>query len=267
MHTTCKDNKNDSVKVTVLQNHLSIVFLAPEHAECLKKHHLVTPDDLWAYEGEWFEPPNRKRGGWSGVNYLCLDGKGYYLKRQEHYQRRSWQHPFVGEPTYVREFNILQYLQDTPVHTPQLLYFAQNQQQSVIMTAELAGFIPADQWLATHADQDKQLILAALAREVKALHHVGIQHRALFLKHLFVKPIDGDFEVALIDFEKARRTPWIGLSWVFDVKRCLQRATQLTVEDKACFLKHYWQTNAFNWWQRKLSHWLINASKEKSHVK
>ncbi len=263
LNTTCIDNKNDSVKVTVLQNHLSIIFLAPEHKECLKKHHLITPEALWAYKGDWFETPNRKRGGWSGVNYLSLDGKGFYLKRQHNYQRRSSRHPIMGEPTYLREYKMLQYLQDKPVLTPELVYFAQNQHQSTMITAELAGFVSADYWLSRHADQDKKPLLLALARAVKALHQTGVEHRALFLKHLFVKSVGNGFEVAMIDFEKARRTPLIGLNWIFDVKRCLQRATQLTATDKADFLKAYWQTNAFNWWQQKLSRWLIKARKEK----
>ena len=237
--------------------------MAPKHAECLKKQQLATPEALWAYEGDWFETPNQKRGGWSGVNYLALNGQGFYLKRQENYQRRSWRHPFVGEPTYVREYEMLRYLQNKSVQTPELVYFAKNLHQSVMMTAELAGFVPADQWLSANSNQDKKPLLSALAHAVKALHRTGVQHRALFLKHLFVQPMDGGFEVAMIDFEKARRTPLIGFSWVFDVKRCLQRASQLSKEDKRYFLQQYWQTNTFSWWQQQLSNWLINAIKEK----
>ncbi len=257
------DNKNDSVKVTVLQNHLSIKFLAHDHATCLKKHGFQDPDVIWAYEAEWFETPNRKRGGWSGVNFLSLDGQGYYLKRQENYQRHSVSHPFAGEPTYVREFEILQFLQDKPVQTPELVYFAQNQKQSIIITAELKGFVPADQWLLDCPEQNKQQILSALAAEVRALHQTGVVHRALFLKHLFIKPLADEFEVAIIDFEKARRIPWMMFSGLNDIKRCLQRATMLTPADKAYFLLAYWQTKQLNWWQRRVSQWLINASKEK----
>lgn len=237
--------------------------MAPDHAACLKKHGLQAPDALWAYKGEWFETPNRKRGGWSGVNYFSLSGQGYYLKRQENYQRRSWRRPLVGEPTYVRELEVLQYLQNKPVRTPELVYFAQNQQQSIMITAELEGFIPADHWLLQHPEQGKRSLLSALAAAVRSLHQAGIEHRALFLKHLFVKPSADGFEVAIIDFEKARRTPWKKLGWFDDVKRCLQRATMLTPDDKAFFLQEYWQTKQYNWWQKHFSRRLINASKEK----
>lgn len=237
--------------------------MASSHAACLKKHGLDTPEALWAYEGDWFETPNRKRGGWSGVNYLSLEGQGYYLKRQEKYQRRSWRHPFAGEPTYVREFEMLQYLQKQPVKTPELVYFAQNQHQSIMITAELQGFVPVDQWLLQYAEQDRQPLLRALAAAVRLLHQTGVEHRALFLKHLFVKPIVNDFEVAMIDFEKARCSPWMWHSGLYDIKRCLQRATMLSQADKIYFLQAYWQTKQLNWWQQHLSHWLINASKEK----
>lgn len=236
--------------------------MSPDHEQTLKKLGLDHPDIIWGYEADWYEPPNHKRGGWSGVNYVSQAGQGYYLKRQENYQRRSLRHPFVGEPTYVREYEMLQYLRGKGVQTPELVLFAKNARQSIMITAELKGFIAADQWFLQHATEDKAPVLKALAAAVRGLHRAGVEHRALFLKHLFVKQAPAGFEVAMIDFEKARRVPWMKLRWLNDIKRCLQRATTLTPEDKAFFLKAYWQTEQLNWWQRKLSHWLINARKE-----
>lgn len=246
-----------------MQNHLSSEFLAAEHAEQLKKHGLDNFEALWAYEGEWFEPPNHKRGGWGGVNYLTLgDGSahGYYLKRQSQYMRRTWRHPVQGEPTYAREFVMLRHLKNYPVNIPDLVYYAQHKQQSILMTAALTGYQPADQWFEQNATRShRAFVLEALADAIRCLHDVGVEHRALFLKHCFIKPVGERYQVAMIDFEKSRRTWMIGVRWVFDLKRCLQRATVLTTSEKIFFLQKYLKTQTFNWWQRKVSHWLIHT--------
>lgn len=233
-----------------------------DHVSILTKHGLHNPKVVWGYEAEWFEPPNRKRGGWSGVNYLTLDGQGYYLKRQENYQRHSIRNPFIGEPTYVREYEMLQYLSDKGVQTPELVLFAQNARQSMMITAELKGFVAADQWLTECSIKDKQPTLRALATAVRDMHRAGVVHRALFLKHLFVKSGVEGLEVAIIDFEKARHSKWSFFGWFDDIRRCLQRSKMLTSADKTYFLKAYWDTQKFSWWQQRVCHWLINARKE-----
>jgi len=248
--------------VTVLQNYLSIKFSSLEHQDLLAKHGLGSEADIWEYQGEWFEPPNEKRGGWSGVNYLSLTkpqgiAKGYYLKRQSNYQRRTWLAPLTGEPTYAREFEVLQYLEDKPVKTPSLVYYAQSDTQSILMTAELQGFVSADQWFVKHADQDKQPALRAIANAISALHQTGIEHRALYLKHIFINVEHGQVNVAFIDFEKSRRTRLIRWRSLFDLKRLLKRSPQLTASDSAYLVQNYFKTIKTSWWQRMLSRCLL----------
>lgn len=249
-----------------MQNHLSVEFLAPSDAQLLKSQGLDQFSSLWDYQGEWFEPPNEKRGGWSGVNFLSLSNegksKGYYLKRQSQYQRRTFSHPIQGEPTFTREFVMLKYLINQPVHTPELVYFAQNRNQSILMTAALEGYEAADQWFQNRPDLDKRPVLSAMARAIKAMHQAGVEHRALFLKHLFVQSAEGSFKVAIIDFEKARRTILIGLRWPFDLKRLLQRADVLSTVEKNYFIQQYFQTQDLNWWQQRICHWLVKAKKK-----
>jgi hypothetical protein len=70
---------------------------------------LRTFDDFWKLEAKWFEEPNKRRGGWSGVARCELKlpegGKAaVFLKRQENHITRTFTHPIRGLSTFVREF-------------------------------------------------------------------------------------------------------------------------------------------------------------------
>ena len=65
--------------------------------------------DFWNRKIEWFEAPNHRRGGWSGVarSELTLPDGGrlpVFVKRQANHMTRTWRHPFRGQPTLIREF-------------------------------------------------------------------------------------------------------------------------------------------------------------------
>jgi hypothetical protein len=75
----------------------------------LARNGLTDFDALWDLKADWFEAPNHRRGGWSGVSRCELDrpegGKvAVFLKRQENHKARIWSHPVHGAPTFLREF-------------------------------------------------------------------------------------------------------------------------------------------------------------------
>lgn len=251
-----------------MQNHPSSEYVSPEFVKLFQQHELATFSQLWGYEGEWFEAPNKKRGGWSGVNYLELTDqsgakKGFYLKRQEGYMRKTWRHPIKGEPTFVREYKILRFLMPTQVATPSLAYFAQNGQQCMLMTAALAGFVPADTWLNTHSEALNHALgdgfIKALSAAVRTMHEAKVQHRALYLKHLFVRPKKhnlNQFDVAFIDFEKARVTRLIKLYRFADLIKLWQRAPLFSLAHKRTFYQAYFDLKALNFFDKKIFTWL-----------
>jgi len=185
---------------------------SPQYQPLLQQHQLASFEQLWNYQGDWFEPPNRERGGWSGVNYIELADNagvmhGFYLKRQQAHMRRTWRHPIAGEPTFVREFNMLKHLNKHAVATPKWVFFGSQQDKAILLTEALTGFVAADEWLKQHNNlsvSQQNALMRALADAVCKLHQAGVQHRSLYLKHLFVKQNNGEFAVALIDFEKSR---------------------------------------------------------------
>ncbi len=157
-----------------MQSHHSTEFVSPKFQKILEQHDLSSFEQLWRYKGEWFEEPNKKRGGWSGVNYLVLsdeDGHqhGFYLKRQAQYLRKTWRHPIQGEPTFAREFKILKYLMPSKVATPTLVYFAQNNDQCILMTAALSGYQSADQWIENNKSSKPRLKKGAISAMAQAV--------------------------------------------------------------------------------------------------
>src|ERR1051325_9024795 len=105
-------------------------YMAAEWQRIFEFNGLRSFADFWKLQATWFEEPNQRRGGWSGVARceLKLPEGGtacVFLKRQENHTTRTLTHPVRGIATFVREFQqVLRYRQHRiPTLTP--LYFAQ----------------------------------------------------------------------------------------------------------------------------------------------
>ncbi|MCO6059963.1 InaA protein [Pseudomonas sp. MOB-449] len=187
--------------------------MAVEYAGTLRSQEDEQFQRFWALGGEWVEAPNHRRGGVSGVLRVYLtNGRGLYVKRQVGHLYRSLRHPF-GRPTVLREREALLAAERLGVRVPRLVFGAvrhapQDGWQGLLVTEALEGFIAFDRWYAAQAGEgDRHLVLQQLATMLCRLHQGGWQHGCLYSKHVFVRPMGagGLPEVALLDFEKARR--------------------------------------------------------------
>ncbi|WP_256663726.1 lipopolysaccharide kinase InaA family protein [Pseudomonas sp. gcc21] len=140
----------------------------------------------WSMDGEWVEEPNHRRGGESGVKLLPPLQPGQrplYCKRQIGHLFRSWCHPF-GLPTVLRE------------------------QQALLITEELSGFVSLVQWYAEHApkldETSRKAVLRRLALVLQRPHRSRRQHGSLYGKHIYISLTANVPEVALLDLEKSR---------------------------------------------------------------
>jgi hypothetical protein len=198
-------------------------FIAPSWRATLSQEGLDSFDALWALQGEWFEPPNQRRGGWSGVTRVVLtDANGtervLFLKRQEDHSRRSFRHPLVGEPTFTAEFRSLAKLNRANVPTLRPVFFGQRRvdghRRAILATEELSRYRPLDDLIASWREQgwsrfrtQRRSVIDAAADTVRRLHRQRLVHNALHAKHLFVRlEPDGRADVRLIDLEKMRRS-------------------------------------------------------------
>lgn len=176
-------------------------------------------DALWRLDAGWFEKPNQRRGGWSGVSKikLVLPGggeTGAFLKRQENHISKAILHPIKGVSTFQREFQNIQCFIKKGLPTVDPIYFACRDQegalQAILITRELEGYQPlsANQFCSNGEimgdKRERTAILRSLATMMRKMHGYHLQHNCLYAKHVFVKKIGDTWDVRLIDLEKLR---------------------------------------------------------------
>jgi hypothetical protein len=237
---------------------LSQEWRDPQWADVLAHNGLPDFASLWNLKADWFEPPNERRGGWSGVARIELDlpqgGKvGVFLKRQENHGCRTWRHPWSGVPTFAREFANIQRLRARGIPTLEPVYFAMDQAsmsgRAVLVTRALDGyqalgsgpFAPDSGWVAQAAN--RRALVRAVADTVRALHAHGLQHSCLYPKHLLVRADEGGegpmVDVRLIDLEKLRRPILPKMAARHDLSALNRHAQGWRRADRLAFLHHY----------------------------
>lgn len=229
------------------------LYISPEWLGFRETEGSTLFDAIWNLEGNWVEPPNHRRGGWSGVARMSLpvaSGQmlGAYLKRQENYNRFSLRHPIRGEATFTREFEMISHLRRNKV--PKLNpiyygeYFASGERRAILMTKALVGYrsleeLEEDGTVAALPFRTKRKLLDALALTVRKMHDAGVQHRSLHPKHLMVLREGDNFEVALIDLEKSRRTALPLTPMIRDLITLNRRAEVWNLGARRYFYRRY----------------------------
>ncbi|HSH53425.1 MAG TPA: lipopolysaccharide kinase InaA family protein [Methylotenera sp.] len=225
-------------------------FINPQFQSLLERYQLNSFSALWDVKVNWFEEPNMRRGGWSGVGQLRLNSESgdqvlLYVKKQEDHGRRTWRHPVKGEPTFKREFSNLQFLEQHAFTAPQVVYYGQEDtsehQRAVLATLALGQHQSLEEWVQPNYAQlneiEKTQFLLTLAEKIGQLHSLGMVHRALYPKHIFINPKLAS-NVAVIDLEKARLTT-IGWYRTFFDLAALFRHSNWSKDEQLIFFKAY----------------------------
>src|SRR5690606_12690358 len=93
-------------------------------------HQLDRFASIWTKQIDWFEEPNHRRGGWSGVGQITLESDqeelSVFVKKQQDHGRRTLLHPIKGEPTFRREFKRLAFLEAHQIRAPKLVFYGEN---------------------------------------------------------------------------------------------------------------------------------------------
>ena len=259
-----------------MPNHILTSYISPNFADVLAHNQLNTFAQLWAKKIAWFEEPNQRRGGWSGVGRLQLENANgeaqtFYLKKQQNHGRRTWQNPIKGEPTFRREFVNCQLLAANNFAAPQVAFYAESnengQQCAVLMTAELAGFKDmaelSETWLPTASRVQKNQLIKKIANEIKRFHDFGLVHRALYPKHIFVKNVNNNPEIALIDLEKVRKNTNLSERAIFDLAALNRHSQGWRKTQRLAFLKYYLQTTKLDVAGKKLARNIMQRAARK----
>lgn len=166
-----------------------------------------TFEHWWSQSGQWVEPPNERRSGWSGVLRVSTAGLTLYVKRQRNHLCRTFLHP-IGWPTASREWHYLNMLSRLGIHAPSPVFHGVRQSpeglEAILVTEELRDYRSLDQ-LEELPQEARQRIAQVLGTSLGRLHRARLQHSCLYDKHVMVR-LNGDAPptVALIDLEKMR---------------------------------------------------------------
>lgn len=196
---------------------MKVVQVFPDRyfEELLRSNHLADFNSIWDLKTEWFEEPNKRRGGWSGVVKYMLQGPEgpveVFIKRQEKHISRTFLHPIHGIPTFKKEYASIKRLQKCGVPTLEPIYFAHTGKKAgskaILITLGLGEHVSLDKIDPTAlSSAAKKSLLAAVATVVRTMHKHNLKHNCLYPKHIFVKQTPSSWDVRIIDLEKMKRT-------------------------------------------------------------
>lgn len=231
------------------------MFQSTRYQQVFARHQLDGFKPLWDKHIDWFEEPNHRRGGWSGVGQLTLtadDGElSTFVKKQQNHGRRTLLHPFDGEPTFRREFKRLTFLEKRHIKAPKVVCYGEQRVEgnacAILATETLLDFEPLDvvteRWFTNNdkSRQQKRMLLKTVANRLHDFHASGLAHRALYSKHIFVKHADTQPETALIDLEKSRFSPLFVYRAYFDLSALNRHAEYWSRSDRLYFFLQYFQ--------------------------
>lgn len=182
-------------------------------------------ESLWDAKLDWFEEPNYRRNGWSGVSQRSLKrpeggSLAVFIKRQQNHNFKSLLHPMRGLPTIYREYRNLCRLKKYGIPCPDLVFYGHRntggQWQAILITRSLAEYRPLEDCLNSIALEDvgaRRALLASVAETLSRIHGRHLRHGSLYAKHILVRVRspgnsnhDGayEFDAVVIDLERMR---------------------------------------------------------------
>jgi len=203
----------------------------------------------WSVQGDWVEAPNQRRGGFSGVQRVCLSsGECFYVKRQRNHLFRSARYP-GGRPTLLREWRSMQFCARVGVPTAIPVFFEMQRCEegwdSILVTRDLRGYVSLDKGFAAGVWDSTQraTALRAVAKTLLILHLARRKHGHLYPKEVFVDLDRREPVVAVVDWELSRYRLTPTRAAEPDVRRLMKSLLNdaLTRAELALFLDIYRQ--------------------------
>jgi hypothetical protein len=238
-------------------------WIASEWEARLDEAGLLDIEALTTREFDWFEAPNHRRGGWSGVSRITLnpeaperEQRAVFLKIQQNHFYIAPNTYFKKRLTFEREFSAMRALKPHCEAIPELVMFAtwetNGDRGCVLITESLDDWLPLGPWLLGQEREpvpEKEtlhLALGAIAATAREINQAGWIHMCFSAKHIFVqKQANGQFKTSVVDLEKTRKRIGLGHRTVRDCSYFLRHTPNLSEDDKVHFLKAYFETEHF----------------------
>lgn len=251
-----------------------LTYISEPHKALLQKNQLDAFEKVWAFEVKWFEEPNERRGGWSGVGRIELAQSeasmfAAFLKKQDKHCRTSLLHPIDGVPTFQREFEMMRYLASLNIGVPEVLFFGRNPNslETTLLTKELVDFLPLEALTealfknARPSLAQQRPVIQAVAQFTRRLHNAKVQHRSFYPKHIFVNNQNiHSPQVATIDLEKSRIQRIGILRTIMDLSVLNRHAKFWSRTRRLQFYKQYLGVQTLNGYHKWLLKQIVKRS-------
>jgi hypothetical protein len=216
-------------------------------------------EQLWTIDSPWFEAPNYRRNGWSGVIKYSLKDEGQkthpiFIKRQENHNHKTLLHPIKGIPTFRREYINLQRLKKNNIPSLSCLYYGERKVlgkiQSILISQSLEDYQSFEEFFNTHSfsltqdsNHNQQLIniMTIAGQNTRLLHDAHFRHGSLYPKHFFVNASQDNIDVRFIDLEKLKWYPFSFLVRFNDLSRIIRRREPINSALIKVFIQAYLQ--------------------------
>lgn len=246
------------------------IFTSPAVEELLKDNKLNSFDRIWSLQAPWFEEPNERREGVSGVVTWQLklpDGseQRVFIKRQENHNTPTCRHPFRGEPTFYREYQNIQKLTAIGVPTIEVLYYgeavSQGKRQAILISKGLDEYDCLENWFRQPENRNDperlQPLLKKLATVIRPMHQDKIRHGCLYGKHIFVKTGSDPeghpaFKIRLLDLEKAKTALFRRRAVEKDLSQLVRHTDGFDEQAVELFLSYYFDGAELARWRSRL---------------
>jgi len=203
---------------------------------------------LMNIEAASIEPVNQRRGGWSSVIEVQIDGQNCYLKRQFNHRYIDPKKGFRRLPTMLRELNGYQLLKEIDVGTPELIYSAHDGHNAVLVVSALNAHHDLCSFLTNSPSADQRRdILNQLTQTIIKLHENQLTHGCLYGNHIFLRSNQTDPDIRLLDLEKLSRPIRWHQGVTRDLDQLFRHTPQLTESEQSRILQQYQQS--FTWFK------------------
>ena len=199
----------------------------------------------WKLDIPWFEAPNKKKHGWSGVVTTHLPAYGtVFIKRQANYFKNCLRHPIRGELSLQKEYRNILRLKNYGMPTLNVCYFdtayLDKKWCGILITTALNQYLNLNEWIQIYPKEWPQL-QATLIKQLATLHQHHWSHGALYPKHILVKKIFSEqtIDLRLIDLENMHHLSsklWCAFK---DLNKLNRYSEGISIKKRLKFLKAY----------------------------
>lgn len=197
----------------------------------------------------WFEPPNERRGGWSGVSQIDITFNkqivSVFVKRQHNYTYRDPRRLFASVPMLRREYESMIKATRLGVPTPEVLAFEEiGKHDCILVTRALTDHVDLSTFLQSETDESlRREVLRCLTANALKIHQARFQHGCLYSKHILVRQNlrqnRHGSPIAILDFEKFRTSSRVMYGAAKDISQLFRRTSGLMASEVESIVSTY----------------------------